>query len=460
MRNSKQNIINFLVVTANHHLLLSFIAHSNILILHSSCTPEEGNIKMRAFIGNSLIPKLTPNEKQYDVRDSKLSGFLIRVNPTGKMIYVCQYKRGRRINLGKVGVITPAQARDKAIAILGDVAKGIDPQSSNKKQSAFTLLEFIEDHYKPWVMEHRKSGVKTLAHINRCFTKPFGDKELTEFTPVFIDQWRTQRLKNECSTETVNRDVATFKAALSKAVLWGFIEKHPLEKLKLFKRDRSGKVRFLSSDEEQRLCETLISREAKIKADRDNANKWRRERGHELFTDLNQFEFADHLRPMILLSINTGLRRGEIFSLEWENVSFDHAVITIEGAYAKSGKTRHVPLNSEALHIIKSWRQQTDSVDLVFPNKDGGRFDTLKKGWAGIMTAAKIKSFRWHDLRHHFASSLVMAGVVLNTVRELLGHGDMTMTLRYAHLAPEHKASAVEKLVKGVAFRKSNIELV
>ena len=91
---------------------------------------------MRAFIGNSLIPKLTPHDKQYDVRDTKLPGFLIRVNPSGKMLYVCQYKRGRRINLGRVGIMTPAQARDKAVAILGDVAKGIEPGQENKTRKS------------------------------------------------------------------------------------------------------------------------------------------------------------------------------------------------------------------------------------------------------------------------------------------------------------------------------------
>src|SRR6478735_4998786 len=98
---------------------------------------------MKALIGNSLIAKLTPREKQYDVRDTKLSGFLIRVNPSGKMFYVCQYKRGRRINLGKVGVLSPAQARDKALAILGDVAKGIDPSEQDKKPAHMTVQEFI-----------------------------------------------------------------------------------------------------------------------------------------------------------------------------------------------------------------------------------------------------------------------------------------------------------------------------
>lgn len=85
------------------------------------------------MINNSLISKLTPREKQYDVRDTKLAGFLIRVNLSGKMFYVCQYKRGRRINLGRIGVITPAQARDMALAILGDVAKGLDPGESQKR---------------------------------------------------------------------------------------------------------------------------------------------------------------------------------------------------------------------------------------------------------------------------------------------------------------------------------------
>jgi site-specific recombinase XerD len=72
----------------------------------------------------------------------------------------------------------------------------------------------------------------------------------------------------------------------------------------------------------------------------------------------------------------------------------------------------------------------------------------VKTSWKGIRNTAKIKNFRWHDMRHHFASRLVMAGVDLNTVRELLGHSDLAMTLRYAHLAPEHKANAVEKLVR------------
>ncbi|MCD6039845.1 MAG: site specific recombinase [Gammaproteobacteria bacterium] len=403
---------------------------------------------MKALIGNALLLKLKPSDKQYDVRDTKLIGFLIRVNPSGKMMYVCEYQRGRRVSLGKVGVLTPAQARDKALAILGNAAQGIDPQGIDKKKTIISLQEFIINEYAPWVKQHRKAGVRTLAHINRCFVKFFGNKSLTEITPVLIEQWRTQRLKDGLSTETVNRDIGAFKAALSKAVLWGFIETHPLAKLKLLKVDRIGKIRFLSADEEKRLRQAMKFRDEKIKIERQNGNQWRKERDYTLYPDLSKYEFADYLSPMVLLSINTGLRRGELFSLQWQNINFEQAILTIVGDIAKSGKTRHVPLNLQALHVLKTWREQTASQELVFSKKDGKPFDNVKKSWTTLLRSAGIENFRWHDLRHHFASRLVMVGVDLNTVRELLGHSDLAMTLRYAHLAPEHKANAVAKLIE------------
>jgi integrase len=99
--------------------------------------------------------------------------------------------------------------------------------------------------------------------------------------------------------------------------------------------------------------------------------------------------------------------------------------------------------------VLHGWRDQaSDNEGLVFPGRNGGALNNVRRSWEGALRVAGIKRFRWHDLRHTFASKLVMAGVDLNTVRELLGHSDYKMTQRYSHLAPEHKAAAVAKLVR------------
>lgn len=261
-----------------------------------------------------------------------------------------------------------------------------------------------------------------------------------------VDQWRTNKLKTGCSTQTINRDVATLKAAISKAVEWDVIESNPLSKLKLFKVDTSSKIRYLEPHEENRLRLSLHEREKRLILNRDSANEWRRERSYDLKPSLSTELFADYLLPMFLISINTGIRQGELFSLHWENIDFTKKILTVAGSFSKNGKTRHVPLNKEAFNTLTKWYQCSQSSGLVFPSKNTKRFNNIHKSWQNTLKQAQIENFRWHDLRHHFASRLVMAGVDLNTVRELLGHSDIKMTLRYAHLAPEHKAAAVAKL--------------
>ncbi|NVJ91833.1 MAG: site-specific integrase [Methylocystaceae bacterium] len=166
-----------------------------------------------------------------------------------------------------------------------------------------------------------------------------------------------------------------------------------------------------------------------------------------LLTDLSRSTYADYLKPMVLLSLYTGMRRGEVFNLKWTDINFERHLLTVQGGGAKSGKTRHIPLNDNALQLLKDWQAQCNrSIELVFTNKDGQKFDHIKTSWKGVLKKAEIRDFRWHDLRHTFASWLVMESVDLNTVRELLGHSELQMTLRYAHLAPEHKAQAVGRL--------------
>ena len=173
---------------------------------------------MTSPLSTALIAQLKPTLKQYDVRDKKLKGFLIRVHPSGTMSYVCEYKRGKRINLGPVNVLTLAQARDMAKKTIGDAIQGIDPLAAKRSPKTITLQSFINEKYKPWAEAHRKAGIDAVDRIKRCFYDGFGNQPLHTLTPFSIDQWRTNKLKSGRTTQTINRDVPTLKAAISKAV--------------------------------------------------------------------------------------------------------------------------------------------------------------------------------------------------------------------------------------------------
>ncbi|WP_457395089.1 tyrosine-type recombinase/integrase, partial [Roseateles sp. P5_E1] len=127
---------------------------------------------------------------------------------------------------------------------------------------------------------------------------------------------------------------------------------------------------------------------------------------------------------MVLTAINTGMRRGELLSMTWAGINWEAKVLTIRAENAKSGRQRHIPLNAEAVEVLRRWTAQAGErrAGKVFEVSD------IKKGWGKLITDARIEQFWFHDLRHHFASRLVRAGVDLKTVRALLGHADTTMT--------------------------------
>jgi len=413
---------------------------------------------MKSKLTTRSVKALEPQSKYYKVWDTDLNGLFLRVMPSGVKTFCIYYRHngsGKEYTIGKYGKYTAEQAREKAKIKIGELAKGQDIQADKKTANAKSIArkhqllgKFIEHKYKPWVLTERKSGEETLKKLSLAYPHLM-KYNMEEITPWEIQKWRTKKINDGLKPATVNRQLMTLKAVLSKAVEWGVINKHPLTNVKPLKIDSKGKIRFLTDDEELRLRKALDVREARIIKQRDTGNEWREARGKKLYTDLKDQSFADYLKPLVILAMNTGMRRGELFDLTWHNVDFKKRNITIEGKTSKSGTTRHIPLNDEALGTLIAWRNQTDSNSLVFPNPNTGkRFDNIQTAWENLRTSSKIKDFRFHDLRHHFASKLVMAGVDLNTVRELLGHSELSMTLRYAHLAPEHKAAAVAMLNK------------
>lgn len=425
---------------------------------------------MLVKLSHRTVKNLTVTNKPYELVDTDLKGFLLRIQPSGVMTYYYSYRNSlgkrQRYAIGRHGEITVTQARDIAEQYAAKVKTGIDVQAEKKQQrlqheqdTLNTLGAFIEQRYRPWAEVERKSGVANIKRIE-CNFKQWYALPLMEITVSRVEQWCAQRRKAGLKATTINRDLAGLKAAISKAVDWEIIKETPLRRCKPLKFDKTPKVRYLSEEEEQCLRKALHQREALLIKKRQSGNEWRKERGYALLSDLADQQFVDHIAPMVLLSLNLGMRRGELFKLQWHDVNFSKRVLTVVGDNAKSSKTRHIPLNDEAHAVLLHWKQQvvcSAPDDLVFINKEGKSFDNVKKAWYSLLKLANIKKFRWHDMRHHFASKLVMNGIDLNTVRELLGHSNLTMTLRYAHLAPEHKAKAVETLVSQGVFTERQL---
>ena len=380
------------------------------------------------------------------IRDVELKGFVVRIRASGKHTYGAAYGRGKFLTLGASDRLTAGKARAAAREALAQTSLDGAPVRAERKAAGLTLKRFLDDHYEAWAGEHLKTGPETLARLRVNFAGSL-DEKLVNLSPFTVERWRTARLKAGKEKSTVNRDVVSLKAALSKAVAWGYIKTHPIASVKPYRIDQHAVIRFLSIDEEARLITALKARDDERRAAREKGNQWRQERGYEPRTAFG--DYSDHLTPLVLLALHTGLRRGELFGLRWRDVDLVRALVTVRGAGAKSGRTRHIPLNTTAAATLKTWRvPQFEADAMVFPNVDGERLDDIKTAWRALVKAAKVKDFRFHDLRHTFASKLVQAGVDLNTVRELLGHGDIKMTLRYSHLAPENKAAAVAKLVR------------
>lgn len=398
---------------------------------------------MRAIIGAKLLAsKATqPTEKPFTIADSRLPGFMVRVQPSGARSYYARWGRSGIQVIGKVGEFTPEEARERCQKVLGNVAHGRPPlHGFDGADESPTLERFLEDQFAPWLRaEKPNSAERTLQRIGTCF----GDwypKPLSDITVDRIERWRVERLKSGTEPTTVLRDVMTLSGVLTRAVKLDKLAANPVRRVGRPKIDRAPKVRYLDAAEEKRLRAALSERDEEMRNARESANRWRKARKEDPLPTLPYY--GDHLTPAVLLSVNTGVRRGELLALAWANVDLRGKQITIEGSTAKSAQTRHLPLNEEAVNVLMRWREQRGEGDRVIPIATG-----FKTAWAGLLLRAKITKFRWHDLRHHFASRLVQAGVPLNTVRDLLGHGSMAMTLRYAHLAPDQKREAVAKLV-------------
>jgi integrase len=392
----------------------------------------------RSSIAKAAQSKDKP-EKPYEVRADKPMGLLLRVQPSGNRTFYVQLGRGQRVRIGPAGTYTLKQAEERAKKII------LDPASATAKKtgSSNTLGEYIDDHYNEHALAKLKNGAKSVARV-KVVWKPLLNKRIADLSAHDVDKLRNKRIIEGLTPATVNRDVAALSGVLSHWVKANKGAAHPLADLEALDVSDDETIRYLNPAESAQLRKTLIDRDTQAAADRLSANKWRLERGYDPMPEITGY--CDHITPMVLLALNTGMRQGELFSLAWESVDLRHKTISVLARHSKGNNTRTIPLNSEAEQVLIAI-QPASAKGLVFKSPvTGEKFDNVKKAWAEVTKDAKIPDFRWHDMRHDFASQLVMRGAPLFTVQKLLGHSNPRMTQRYARLAPGTLADAVAML--------------
>lgn len=407
-------------------------------------------MKLNKKLSPAIVEAAKPEAAPYRIWDTTVPQLFLRVQPSGVKSWNVQWTRNRSKSLGKWPGVTVEAARTKARAVAVEADQhgaplAIIEAAKPNGGRALTLRQFVEGDYRTWARHELKRGQEAVNRVLSVF-ESLTDAPLPEVNRKAVEGIITERRAAGASKATTNRDLTGIKAVLSKAVEWHLLNAHPLAGVKPSKVTTGNVVRYLSKGEEKRLRGALAKREASRRGHRESGNNWCKERGGDGRPLWPADGFTDHLMPMVLVAMNTGLRRGELFGLRWADVNLASKVLTVTADTAKSQKIRHVPLNAEALDALKRWKKQSNGDGLAFPSPGGGRFDNIQSSWEALTSDAKLVDFRFHDLRHDFASKLVMAGVDLNTVRELLGHGDIKMTLRYAHLAPDKLADAVAKI--------------
>jgi site-specific recombinase XerD len=277
---------------------------------------------------------------------------------------------------------------------------------------------YLEEHSKVNNRSWRTDKTRLVRLVER-----FGTMPLSNIWKLDVERFRSV-LAKELAPATVNRHIVLLKSIFNKAISWGKAKHNPVRGIKLFKE--THRIRFLSNDEEEQL-NTI---------------------------------FPPKYWPWVEFAFHTGLRREEQFGLQWENVDFGTGIITIP--QSKSGEIRYVSMNDRVVEILRNMPSRFHS-PYVFTSTNGQTSMNSRNFTQRIflphVRQAGISNFRWHDLRHTFASRLVMAGTDLRTVQELMGHKTITTTMRYSHLSPGHKMDAVQRLVRPEMKTKLTPEL-
>ena len=403
-----------------------------------------------------FIESIQPDTKHRDYPDQSFQGLVLRCHPTGKKTFYYRYRFNgtqRSIALGTATELSPVAARELASDAALMVRRGQCPSCERRAEAAQlkklrlkTLRTYVDGPYKDKALQRPSGrGHESVAMVKTQY-KSWLDLPMQRITPDMILKKRRDRQKKGIKQSTLRRNELELRTLLNMAVAEGVLDRNPLDGLPLLK-EGEPRTRYLNQDEEILLRRELYARDVEGCASA-TVNSGRSIHGWTVPQCMTA-PYTDHLTPAVILSLNTGMRAGELRQLLWTDISHDSTLVTLRPEITKNGKARSIPLNKEARDTLQRLRLQSRGRWLfTYCGDDKGSCikEIGKRSYRAILRKAGITDCTWHDLRHSFASSLVMRKVPIIEVQQLLGHADLRMTLRYAHLAPSALADAVSVL--------------
>lgn len=239
---------------------------------------------------------------------------------------------------------------------------------------------------------------------------------------------------------TVNRQMSCLRHILKKAVEWEMIGENPFNRgQSLLLKENNQRLRYLTEDEIERLLDACSTKVIEYPKGQGTLSRMSRKDEH-------------YLRDIVECAINTGMRKGEILSLKWDQIRNGFIYLR----KTKTSNPRQIPINDDLDALFMRIRQRVGlRSKFVFAFQGKQNIKDVKSSFNAAVKRAGIEDFTFHDLRHTFSSHFVMRGGSLKALQEILGHTTMTMTMKYAHLAQEHKKEAIN-LLNGLTAPKNN----
>lgn len=328
----------------------------------------------------------------------------MRIYKKGKNWYIDYAFKGkrRRKKIGHSKKIAELALEDVRLKIFKGEYMGIyEDKKVLFSDFAKDYLEFSKANKAP------ESYRRDINHLNLYLIAYFESKYLFEITSQMVEEYKAMQLE-KVKPATVNRQLSCLKHLFVKAFEWGYVKSNPAKTVKKLK-EPPGRVRYLTEEEEEALLR----------------------------------ECASHIRPIVITALNTGMRKSEILGLKWSDVDLRNRTITIKKT--KNNEIRTIPINDILYDELKKIPRHFRS-NMIFCHGDGKAYYDIKTGFNAALRRAGINDFRFHDLRHTFASHLVMKGADVISLQQFLGHKDIKMTMRYSHLSKAHLQDTINLL--------------